>query len=839
MPSFVTFNGVTRYIPGGITRVGADALVPVTLGQNGVVGLIGEADGGEPGTLIAIDDPSRIRSTFRSGPLADAINLAFSPSNDPLIPGGASRVICYKTNAGTRATIALPSAPAEVVVTSTATGGGASTLIDTTLSATTLDDQFNGMKIILRPNTATQEVATVSDYVASTGTFTVSAPWGSIPVAAEAYRVLDNTDVVVGEVDAGASTTTVPVVGATFTVNEHAGRWVVLHPALGPAVTRQIVSNTTTTLTVSPAMPSAPVASTTWVEILPESIVLTSRDYGVHTNGLLVDIATAVSGAKVATITFEGKDEISPEVGNVPFFKLIFKGSPVAVTNTVAALSTTTLINLTTGGLTINAHKGAQVLIDGEYTKVVSNTASALTVSPALSAAPVATTPVTVYNASTAGASSVIVGASGVATGLTTTTNVLGADLNITFTAGQTLNQLADQINLNVNYEAVIPDGVNGDTFLCKDFDFGASTKIGILVSDNLTTEAFKQDTMQMVNYFNQVSQLVTAVRSTDGTFGGQMTVGDVGDAISFSGGTRGISSNTNFQDGFDALLNVRVNHVVPLIDENLVNEGYGSTATVASVAQQLRSHVVLCRGAVGSERGGYIGLKGTKSAIIAQAAALNDMDVHLVGQSPTLLNLSGSLQSFGPRMQAVLAAGSRAGAGEVGEALTRKQLKVAGITSDSSWDARDVTDANDMIKAGVLFARTDDTGVTRWVRDLTTWISDNNLAYSEGSIRDVVRFIAYGLRTTLVERYVGRKAAPATIRNVKNTASTFLEQARTDNLIVDSIDPATGAKMYAYHSMKLIVTGDTAKLCVGFFPVPSINFVLNDLSLGIAIQSV
>jgi len=216
----------------------------------------------------------------------------------------------------------------------------------------------------------------------------------------------------------------------------------------------------------------------------------------------------------------------------------------------------------------------------------------------------------------------------------------------------------------------------------------------------------------------------------------------------------------------------------------------------------------------------------------------LNDQDVALVAQNPTVLNSLGSLEEFGPRMLAVMAASMRSGVTEVAEPLTHKLIRISGLTQDASWDPNDLTDANEMIINGLLFAEVVDGVGTRWVRDLTTWVADDNLAYSEGSVRDAVRYVAYGLRTTLVERFTGKKAAPSTIANVKDAANTFLETARQDDIIVDSTDPVTGSTVKAYHNLKVTSSGDTVRINVGIFPVPGINFQLSDIFLQLPTQS-
>jgi hypothetical protein len=118
----VTFGGQTQFKPGGLTRVNANALTPVGISATGIVQLLGEADGGPPGTagIVVVDDPALARDIFTSGPLADAVRVAFDPSGDTRIPGGAFRALAYKTNASLQSSISLPGDEAEVSDTSTA-----------------------------------------------------------------------------------------------------------------------------------------------------------------------------------------------------------------------------------------------------------------------------------------------------------------------------------------------------------------------------------------------------------------------------------------------------------------------------------------------------------------------------------------------------------------------------------------------------------------------------------------------------------------------------------------------------------------------------------------------
>ena len=130
MAAPTTFNGITQYIPGGISRVRAGASTPIGPTATGIVGIIGEADGGQPGVVYTIDDPALAKSTFRSGPLADAIRLAFNPTNDPRLSSGAFRVVAVKTNQSTQSSINLPGDGS--VLTGTSTGASTAAVVEVT-----------------------------------------------------------------------------------------------------------------------------------------------------------------------------------------------------------------------------------------------------------------------------------------------------------------------------------------------------------------------------------------------------------------------------------------------------------------------------------------------------------------------------------------------------------------------------------------------------------------------------------------------------------------------------------------------------------------------------------
>jgi hypothetical protein len=771
MARYVNFNGKTLYHPGGLTRVNANALSPTQLGTSNVLGIIGESDGGAPGSVsgpVIVDDPALAGALFGSGPLADSLRIAFDPSADRRIPGGAFRCICYKVNNSTPATTHLP-----------------------------------------------------------------------------------DTTALISDTDAGTSTTTViALVTGGLTINAHKGRWLLV--ASGEK--RRIVSNTATTVTVLPGFSAAPTAASA-IKILNDSLILTSVGYGLAQNSLSVEVESGVtSGSYIATLDLNGTVNQSPELGGTPWLDLMYVGGPITTNGTgiVTAATTGTVTYTPALAPTLNAFAGMVLQMpDGSQRLITGNTAASptvVTLDPAhvittVQAAALVGQTVNVRNVTAATAS--ITGANGSATGLTSTVTPTGDNLAIVFSAGMTLQQLVDYVNANTNYRASIPAGINGQTTLMASFDFGTrNTAVDVRFDQAIspaTKGNFQRNLQAIIDWINHFSNLATAVRATSGaTEGAQApsTTGGVATVIQdvpvyFVGGARGTSANSDWQAAFDAMLQVRVNQIVPLIAYDLTQDGLGSTATFASVAAQLSDHVSQCAGIEKSERGGYAGGKLTFAGFLAQAKALNNADVELTAQKLTVLNVSGTLVQQPEWSSAVCAAAMRCGAPEVGTSLTYKSVKSTGLSQDTSWSPRSRTQVNQLLAGGCMFMEQLANGVIRWVRDLTTYLTDDNDAFINGDTRDAVRFVAYDLRTRLEDEFTGEKAKPANANSIRSFVVTKMQEYLDDSIIVTSLDPETQTvQIPGYRNLRIKIDGNIATVRIEIFVTESIVFELNDIYL-------
>jgi len=771
MARSVTFGGITQFKPGAITKINARALTPIGLSTNGIIALIGEADGGKPGEVIAIDDPALAKEAFRSGPLADAIRLAFDPSNDARTPSGAFRVLAYKTNASTQSSTQLAG-----------------------------------------------DEAVVADTVAAASTATV-----------------------------------INLTTGGLTVGAHVGRWL-QHVTSGEI--RRITANAASSVTVSPGFSFVPATSDA-VNVLYSQLVVTSKDYGEHTNQVAVEVEEGVTaGTFVATVTFEDIVEQSGDLGGSSFLNIRYAGG--------AVLDSGTVLSTTASEVTFGTLAGGGTAAANEYDGRViqfANGIQRLVLSHTTGTAPVVTLAVghylttdeqadvtgTVASMRDVTAATVsVTGANGLSTGMTSTVSPANDPLSVagpfTFSSGETLRQLVDRINSTTNYVASVPAGVNPDTVLMSTYDFGTrATSVDVRFDaaiDPVNKGTFRRDLQVLVDHLN-LSDLVTAVKASVGSDEGSElpaftggVAGSVLDApVYLIGAVAGSSSSAAFQAAFDAMLLVRANHIVPLISADLG----GNNARFSSVAAQLLSHVATANAGGKNERGGYLGMAGTRAQLIAQAAKLNSADVQLFGEKHTVLNVDGSLVEQPEWSAAVLAAGMRGGAIEVGEPLTFKFVKTFGVTRDSSWNPKSITDVNALIAGGVMFSEVGPNGGFRWVRDITTHLADDNIAFIDAHTRDAVRYIAYEFRTFLENTFTGLKATPATVATIREQAGVKLQLLREENVLVDSLDPEdlnSTTVIPGFRRLRVSVSGNIASIKVEVFPVTGIVFELVDIFL-------
>jgi hypothetical protein len=288
-----------------------------------------------------------------------------------------------------------------------------------------------------------------------------------------------------------------------------------------------------------------------------------------------------------------------------------------------------------------------------------------------------------------------------------------------------------------------------------------------------------------------------------------------------------------DFEEALDALLQVRINELVPLISDPrdipvsaLAPGDATGDQTLLALHLLARDHCRLAEGAYKSERNAFIAYDTPFGRLRQHAARISDRNVSLCAQGVSVLDALGNITALPAWAMACIAAGLQAGA-PIGEPLTFKFGNVLGLSQPgNTWSPRSITDSNTLLQAGVLFMEPVDGKGFRFVRDLTTYLFDDNLIFTDRNVNYAVNTVSYELRTELEQRFTGLRALPATVGAMREAAVAKLEALRDAGVIVDSFDEARNQPLYAYRQLSIRVRGDVAFVRVAVSPVTGIAFI-------------
>jgi hypothetical protein len=806
MSRMVLFNGAVLVRAGGATKVDASAFQNLGLGGVGNVGLVGEADGGEPGVVQLFRTPQKMVEAFRSGALADAADLVFRPMNDTRVPGGASVVMACKVNQATQSQKTLLKSTNNVMVIRSIDYGAHTLKVSVEVSTSGVGKiiEFIFEDGVNRFTETSPVLGSVAEFTVhytgagSAATMTITdtqittsvtgGPGGEdLTIPFSTYRTLNEIinyiNTTTGGVYSAVAVTSNPFtfkgedLDRVATVNIKTG--VTSFYAKLYRIIEWVSSNSSlVTATRSPATSGAATSgSVTGTGVAPFNLepgqtLIVAVDGG--------GAATATFTAAVATLAGSGGTfaTMASETFQVQFESHDVQTITLGTEATIEAAVATIDAQLLHGRAVLN---GTQV----DLLSDVRGTASR-------------------------------VRTSSVAAGITAKLGIANAgDVSGT-------GNVAD-IDMVSHAEAklVIETAVTGLTYT----DVGTNPK---LTSNHAPgTGSIIQvtgGTAQTTFGFDSLAHAGTAAGSPDGAGAPD----DYGPGF-LTGGTRGTSTNTNWQDGLDLLGKVRINELTPLISQDLANEGYGSTATFASVTAAVDSHAAYYSSTKGkSERQAYVGMKGNKTQVLAQAGVLQSPHTVLTTQKITRADHTGSLVEFQEWGLAVIMSGGRAGS-IMGEPLVYKNIRASGLSQDTSWNPDD--DGDDMILGGVTFAFAPPNQGYKFDRVITTYTKTDNDAYVEESVVMGWKNVAYELRTQLENIFTGVRGLPATIRSIQDAAERILETFRQEGQIADStLDDGTSLR--AYRELDVSLDGDVAKLNVIISPVSGINFQLSTLFL-------
>lgn len=418
------------------------------------------------------------------------------------------------------------------------------------------------------------------------------------------------------------------------------------------------------------------------------------------------------------------------------------------------------------------------------------------------------------------------------ATALTTTaTGAAGDNLNLAFSDYPTLALLLQAIAATGKY-VVAALVTNSSSFASGQLD--GVTAVDIKTA--LTTVFAKN--ADVVNWVNANSAQVSATY----TGGAAAFTGPLA-ATQLTGGTRGTSANTDWSNGFTAFANVRINQVVPLASADAA--AAQGTFTMASIVAAEVAYAKLASSTAGqNEVQGWVGLSQSKTAFIATLQAQNSE--HLVAfaersQRPTsvagqtyvggaLLQYTAGQVIFFPEWStACVAAGMRAGA-PLGEPLTWKFANVTGVSSDVSWSETSNSDVVQIeLSGGAVLNSVRGRGF-RFDKVITTFTKTENDAYTEETIVQIWKLVAFNLRQALQDAFVGRGGTLQRVSTTPAVVASVMQPLKDQGVITDSV--VNGQRLNAWRKVSWSLNGDRLAVDVTTTPTPGINFALTTIVL-------
>jgi hypothetical protein len=365
-------------------------------------------------------------------------------------------------------------------------------------------------------------------------------------------------------------------------------------------------------------------------------------------------------------------------------------------------------------------------------------------------------------------------------------------------TSFPTVATVVDRLNALDGFTANAVVG-NYQTFLMTDADYHTSPARPAV---SLLTPAkdFYADLYYCALKLTQESAYVNGARATGGVLPPANTVAP----IYLTGGSEGTPTITQWQAAFDLLKARRYNILVPLTQDSAVH--------FAAL-----THLLAKNGDLKSEANGYVGIGTaggageTRANIQSQIQTLNTRHLCAVSQEVQRYDPATGLATwYPPWMFAALAAGMQAGS-TIAEPLTRKLILCTDIRNDASWDVQD--DKSDLIDRGLMIAEKVDGVGIRWVRSITTHLSDDNLAFVEMSSNESLITAVYEFRTTM-DIMIGKRGIGNNVASMVSLAHGVLGR------LIDE------EKIVAYRALQIEQVGDVFPTSVELALVNPINFI-------------
>lgn len=806
----VVFNGRKIVAPGGASRIDAEGFGGFEPGAKGTIALVGEAEAGEPGTVLQFSDPETMERYFRAGPLADAARIAFKPLNDNRVQAGAQIVLCVVANQNTAsAKNFVGTGVASGVVTS---GDGPYDLRFITLTAFLVVAIDGG----------------------SNQSFNLAAVAGFKTGVGGTFSGLDGTSLGVS-VDGGSEQTITFDSSATDAASTAAFINAHILGAKASVSGGQIVitsdrRGTSSTVTIVTANSAAGFASTgagtTGTGDVANLGAVTAAEIVALVDATLTGATIAVSGDgfTITSDTSGGSSSVEVKTASTADGVL---GLDNNVHTGNAAVNTLTLTTKEYGLHTKNTYVSISIPSTYKRTVAISYREGVRSRDESMTTDGLAKFSIYYTGSGTSPKISLTDSDNdGLLDTLTTSITGVGADqLSLDLTQYASVYDLVAAINNfqvsgTAKYVAAVVDKGAQYSLSPQKLDSYASSAIGTNSGTATSIYAILDD---VITKITNESQLVDA---TVYAASGQRVPPSAASSVQLTGGAIGASTNTNWSEAFSLLRDQDVPQVVAVADADGSSGTYGSSYTIDTVLTQLEAHAELMSrtGSEAMERTGYGAIYGAKSVVTDKTLSLNSGHICVATQRPTTLGVGGVAKKLGAWACAVAAAAARAGM-EDGEPLTAKMFAFTALDTHVSWSTTEEADVSEMLEKGVLIFKKIKVGI-KCVDGLTTYTRDANDVFRKESIYTNVKDMTKSWREFISGRYTGRRGTLSRFNSVKSDSETYWGGMRDAGRIVDSVENGAITK-YAFRKLKLTAQGNKTFLNVEISPVEGIDYTL------------
>lgn len=298
-----TFNGATIIKPGAYSKIVVENLTGFPLQSTGVVGIVGEAIGGEPHVLdiLSKEGIQDAKARYKSGPIADALEILANPSNDQRIANGASTIVVYKTNNSTQSTLNLKNGavvPVNQILLTSKNYGADENLLNALVSAGDLADADAKL------------VGTIE------GPFTLAGGETLILIVNNVVRTYTGT--------LTGSTTAAALVGDLNTNANWAG-------SIRPIVASVVSGTQKIRLDINTAVVTGATADYGFLKVDPASTIDTIVGITGENRG--------VKGNRIFTFKKANEQEITPSLGGDSRIQIKYVGAGTACAMTISVVS--------------------------------------------------------------------------------------------------------------------------------------------------------------------------------------------------------------------------------------------------------------------------------------------------------------------------------------------------------------------------------------------------------------------------------------------------------------------------------------------------------------------